>query len=188
MKYIIIIMCAVFVLGYVTAKIVERITKVEEKRVEEPVVPSMKFPEVEPLTVNDLPDGWKIYENQGKYRLTDPQGKKRLPFVCWLGTPREAAMDFASIDEAVLSAFEHQRRDDFAKEDNWKPVQSAKPKQSLGWMPSSDLSKIAFLSLSSLQECCDIMYAGGKSSNEVYTFYTNELKKMADSNDGKIRL
>ena len=98
-------------------------TKPAAKNVEA-VVPAMKFPETKPLTIEDLPVGWTVYQNQNRFRLKDPQGKKRLPLVFWFGILREFEMDFTSVDEAVSSALEHQRRDDFAKEENWKPVQS----------------------------------------------------------------
>ena len=164
-------------------------------KVQEPSSLDIKYPELSVLqsntfvtyTVADLPDGWTLLVNQGQYRIKDPTGTNRFPLMWFYGERREYRGNFTSIHKAVSDAIEHQQRDDLENDKKWKPVYT--PKEPLAWMPEKlrypDLSKIAFSSVFALEKCCDSMYSSGKSSNEVYTFYTNELRKMREQKTSK---
>ena len=110
-----------FTLGFLLALALLRyspIAKVDENRVEEPVIPASNT--VVNYTVADLPEGWKLYENQGQYRLKDPSGASRLPLMWFYGSRRAYVGEFLSIQKAVSDAIEYQQIDDFNKPENWK--------------------------------------------------------------------
>jgi len=180
-----------FLLGFLLALSLlcnSPIAKVDENRVKETVIPASNT--VVNYTVADLPEGWKLYENQDQYRLKDPTGTNRFPLMWFDGERREYRGNFTSIHKAVSDAIEHQSQDDLKNDKKWEPVSA--PKEPSSWMPENvrypDWSKIAFSSVFELERCCDAIYSSGKSSNEVYTFYTNQLRMMREQNNGRVRL